>query len=376
MGISFLKLRADKERQVYGGHMKRIRTHELKPGMIVAADVYNRQDQLVIPAETVLTEKVIARLSIYNIYFVKIKDEFVAHENKTEVSYAEKVRKSDVFKHYQKEIDDNVDLMKSVLSDFAREEVTMDAVDQVVDEAIHMLTKAYGDVNVFDLIHNMRQNSDLTYAHSINVALICHVLARWIGMTEEQATLAFTCGILHDIGKLRMPPELIDKTGKLTKEEFDKLKTHPIEGYNMLKNLPIDKHIKNAALMHHERSDGSGYPIGMKGDEIDKYARIVAIADVYEAATAPRVYRKGLSPFEVFAMFESEGIQKYDTQMIMTFMKKVADNYRLNRVRLSNGKEGEIVFINKQALARPTVRCGEEFIDLTKEKEITITEII
>ena len=356
--------------------MKRVRTHELRPGMVVASDVYNRQDQLVIPADTVLTDKVIAKLSIYNIYFVKIKDEFVAHENKAEHSYSEKVRKSEVFQEFHKEFDENVTLMQSVLSDFAKEEVTVDAVHQVVDEAIQMLNDAHGDVNVFDMIHNMRQNSDLTYAHSINVALICHVIARWIGMNPEQITLAFTCGILHDIGKLRMPPELINKTGKLTKEEFYKLKTHPIEGYNMLKNLPIDKHIKNAALMHHERSDGSGYPIGMKGDEIDKYARIVAIADVYEAATAPRVYRKGLSPFEVFAMFEDEGIQKYDTQMIMTFMKKVADNYRLNRVRLSNGKEGEIVFINKQALARPTVRCGEEFIDLTKEKDITITELI
>ena len=144
----------------------------------------------------------------------------------------------------------------------------------------------------------------------------------------------------------------------------------------MLKELPIDKHIKNAALMHHERSDGSGYPIGMKGDDIDKYARIVAIADVYEAATAPRVYRKGLSPFEVFGMFEKEGIQKYDTHLIMTFMEKLADTYMLNRVRLSNDKVGKIVYINKQAVSRPVVKCGEEFIDLTKEKDITITEIV
>jgi putative nucleotidyltransferase with HDIG domain len=293
-----------------------------------------------------------------------------------ETSYAEKVRKSEVFMEFHKEFDDTVSLMQSVLSDFAKEEVTVDAVHQVVDEAIQILGDAHGDVNVFDMLHNMRQNSDLTYAHSINVALICHVIARWIGMTEEQITLAFTCGILHDIGKLRMPAELINKTGKLTKEEFDKLKTHPIEGYNMLKSLPIDKHIKNAALMHHERLDGSGYPIGMHGDEIDKYARIVAIADVYEAATAPRVYRKGLSPFEVFEMFEKEGIQKYDTQMIMTFMEKLADTYMLNRVRLSNGMIGKIVFINKQTVSRPVVKCGETFVDLSKEPDITIAEII
>lgn len=356
--------------------MRRVRIHELKPGMVVASDVYNRQDQLVLPAGTVLTEGVISKLSIYSIYFVRILDEKPVESGSEECSYAEKVRKSEAFQEFHREFDDSVNLMQSVISDFASEEVTMDAVNQVVEDAIQMLDEDHGDLNVFDMIHNMRQNSDTTFAHSINVAMICHIIARWLGMSDEEVTLAFTCGILHDIGKLRMPEELINKKGKLTKEEFDLLKTHPIEGYNMLKPLPIDANIKKAALLHHERSDGSGYPIGMKGDEINRFARIVAIADVYEAATAPRVYRKGLSPFEVFEMFEKEGLQKYDTHIIMTFMQKLADNYMLNRVRLSNGMEGEIVFINKQAVSRPTVKCGNTFVDLTKEKDISIVEII
>ena len=356
--------------------MRRIRIQELEPGMIAATDVYNRQDQLVLSAGTVLTEKIINRLSIYNIYFVRIKEIEKTDEREVGQSHVEKIRNSEAFKEFHKEFDETVDLMQAVISDFASNEVTMDAVNQVVDEAIVMIDADHKEFNVFDIVHNMRQSSDITYAHSINVAMICHTIAKWIGMSEEEATLAFTCGILHDIGKLRIPDEIINKPDKLTKDEYDLLKTHPIEGYNMLKELPIDKHIKNAALMHHERSDGSGYPIGMKGNDIDKYARIVAIADVYEAATAPRVYRKGLSPFEVFEQFEKEGIQKYDTQMIMTFMEKLADTYMLNRVRLSNDMIGKIVFINKQAVARPVVKCGEQFVDLSKETDITIAEII
>ena len=355
--------------------MKRIRIQDLQPGMVVASDVYNRQDQLVLSAGTVLTEKIISRLSIYSIYFVRIKEIEKIEEDVGE-SYAEKVRNSEAFKEFHQEFDETVELMQAVISDFASNEVTMDAVNQVVDEAITMIDADHKEFNVFDIVHNMRQSSDITYAHSINVAMLCHTIAKWIGMSEEDATLAFTCGILHDIGKLRIPDEIINKAEKLTKEEFELLKTHPIEGYNMLKELPIDKHIKNAALMHHERADGSGYPIGMKGNEIDKFAGIVAIADVYEAATAPRVYRKGLSPFEVFEMFEKEGIQKYDTHMIMTFMEKLADTYMLNRVRLSNGMIGKVVFINKQALSRPVVKCGGTFVDLSKESAITITEII
>lgn len=355
--------------------MKRIKIQDLKPGMIVASDVYNRQDQLVLAAGTVLTDRIISRLSIYSIYFVRIK-EVEKSEEETGQSHVEKVRSSEAFKEFHQEFDETVGLMQAVISDFASNEVTMDAVNQVVDEAIIMIDAGHQDMNVFDIVHNMRQSSDITYAHSINVAMICHTIAKWVGMSEAEATLAFTCGILHDIGKLRIPDEIINKTEKLTKEEFDLLKSHAIEGYNMLKELPVDKHIKNAALMHHERSDGSGYPIGMKGDDIDKFARIVAIADVYEAATAPRVYRKGLSPFEVFGMFEKEGIQKYDTHFIMTFMEKLADTYMLNRVRLSNGMTGKIVFINKQAVSRPVVKCGDTFIDLIKEKDITIAEII
>jgi len=359
--------------------MKRIRIQDLKPGMIVATDVYNRQDQLVLSAGTVLTEKIISRLSIYSIYFIRIKEvEKVeeVEEGEVELSYAEKVRNSEAFIEFHQEFDETVSLMQAVISDFASNEVTMDAVNQVVDEAITMIDADHKEFNVFDIVHNMRQSSDITYAHSINVAMLCHTIAKWIGMDEEEATLAFTCGILHDIGKLRIPNEIINKTEKLTKEEYELLKTHPIEGYNMLKELPVDKHIKNATLMHHERSDGSGYPIGMKGNDIDKFASIVAIADVYEAATAPRVYRKGLSPFEVFEMFEKEGIQKYDTHMIMTFMEKLADTYMLNRVRLSNGMIGTIVFINKQSVSRPVVKCGETFVDLSKESDVSITEII
>jgi len=355
--------------------MKRIKIQDLQPGMVVASDVYNRQDQLVLAAGTVLTDRIISRLSIYSIYFVRIK-EVEKPEEETGQSHVEKVRSSEAFREFHQEFDETVELMQAVISDFASNEVTMDAVNQVVDEAIIMIDAGHQDMNVFDIVHNMRQNSDITYAHSINVAMICHTIAKWVGMSEAEATLAFTCGILHDIGKLRIPDEIINKTEKLTKEEFDLLKSHAVEGYNMLKELPIDKHIKNAALMHHERSDGSGYPIGMKGDDIDKFARIVAIADVYEAATAPRVYRKGLSPFEVFEMFEKEGIQKYDTHYIMTFMEKLADTYMLNRVRLSNGMIGKVVFINKQAVSRPVVKCGDTFVDLIKEKDISITEII
>lgn len=363
---------------IWGTKMKRVKTSELKPGMVLASDVYNYQDQLVLSAGMVLTEKAIKKLSFYSIFFVRVEDP-KALEPKKEVvqeSYSSRVRHSEAFKRYKEAFEHNVELMKVLMEDFVEEEPTEEAVNAVVNNAIQMLEDKQSDSNVFDMLHNMREYDDQTYAHSLNVALICNVLAKWLGMSEKDQKLAFTCGILHDVGKLKIPSEVIHKQDKLTKEEYELIKTHTIEGYNHIRNLDIDDHIKKTVLMHHERYDGTGYPLGTKGDEIDKFARICAIADVYEATTSARKYRGASSPFHVVDIFEKEGLKQYDTHMVMTFLEKIVDNYMLNRVRLTNDMEGEIVYINKNALSRPVVKCGDKFIDLSKEKDISIKELI
>ena len=363
---------------IWGTKMKRVKTSELKPGMVLASDVYNYQDQLVLSAGMVLTEKAIKILSFYSIFFVRVEDP-KALEPKKEVvqeSYSSRVRHSEAFKRYKEAFEHNVELMKILMEDFVEEEPTEEAVNAVVNNAIQMLEDKQSDSNVFDMLHNMREYDDQTYAHSLNVALICNVLAKWLGMSEKDQKLAFTCGILHDVGKLKIPSEVINKQDKLTKEEYELIKTHTIEGYNHIRNLDIDDHIKKTVLMHHERYDGTGYPLGTKGDEIDKFARICAIADVYEATTSARKYRGASSPFHVVDIFEKEGLKQYDTHMVMTFLEKIVDNYMLNRVRLTNDMEGEIVYINKNALSRPVVKCGDKFIDLSKEKDISIKELI
>ncbi|MBQ3029386.1 MAG: HD domain-containing protein, partial [Lachnospiraceae bacterium] len=152
--------------------------------------------------------------------------------------------------------------------------------------------------------------------------------------------------------------------------------THPMEGYNILFESRFISSIQNASLMHHERVDGSGYPLGLKGNQIDKYAKMVAIADVYDAMTAARVYRGALCPFKVIEMFESEGLSMFDPEYLLVFMENIVQTYIKNWVRLSNGKEGEIVMLNKQKLSRPVVLCGTEFINLADHPEISIDEIL
>lgn len=366
--------------------MGRVYISRLLPGMVLESDVYNEADQLILPEGLKLTDKSIAKLTYYGITTVNISDvEDLLEESDTEPeeiirsdgeeSYSQRLKQTEEYKEFKKNYESTVTDLQSFLSDVVEKNLPPDTSD-IMEKVTMMLHPPTGDVNVFDMIRNMKHFDDMTYVHCLNVGLICNVFAKWLGMTGPETELATQCGILHDIGKLKIPESIIKKPAKLTDEEYRIIKTHPYEGYLLLKNCDIDEHIKLAALQHHEKTDGSGYPIGIKGDKMDEYAKLVCIADIYEAMTAIRIYRGSLSPFQVIEAFESEGLQKYDTRMIMTFLENIVNTYLLNRVKLSDGREGDIVFINKQRLSKPTIRCGNEFIDLTKDPNLSITAIL
>ncbi len=357
--------------------MSRVDTDKLKPGMVLHSDAYNYNDKLVLPEGLVLNEKAIEKLRQNGITSVMIDDEAgaVPAAEDTENSYAARLRATPEFKKYKEDFEQTVQVMSQTMNDVVTKNAPLEA-DKLVDEAMSILHPPGGDINVFDMVHNMRQYDDITFAHSLNVGLICNVFAGWLGLSEPEIRLATECGIFHDIGKMTIPEEIIKKPGKLTDGEFAIIKTHPVEGYKILMKYDVDDHVRQAALMHHEKCDGSGYPLGLKSDAIDYYAKMVCIADVYEAMTANRKYRDGLCPFTVIEAFEDEGLQKYDTAMIMTFLKKIVDTYMMNRVGLSNGLEGDIIFINKQRLSRPLVKCGDKYIDLMVEKDLRIERLL
>lgn len=357
--------------------MKRVNIKNLVPGMITAEDVFTFNNQLVLPKGLVLTDKSITKLEFYSIMSVRVEDTDTAEQEKIEdLSYSQRLMNSDAYRafvqHFDKELEDFTNEMNDIVRENAPLEPTI-----LLHHALNLLEDDMGfPNNVFTMLQNMRTYDDQTHAHCMNVALICNVFARWMRMSKEEVELATMCGMLHDIGKLTIPDDILRKPGKLTENEYTVVKTHCLEGYNILKNHPIDPRIANAALMHHERWDGTGYPLGIAGNKIDKFARMVAIADVYDAMTSARVYRGPLCPFVVIDIFESEGLQKYDPDFYMTFMNNVVTTYLLNRVRLSNGEEGDIIFINPVHPARPTIKVGNQFIDLSERKDLTIEAIV
>lgn len=361
--------------------MRRINTSELIPGMITAEDVYNYNNQLILPKGLILTDRTITKLAFYSIISVKIEEqaiEYPEEKNDSEsydISYAERIRKSPEFVKFREEFEADITNFKDAMNEVVEKGAPLD-IDRLMNHTLNILDPNSTNPNVFDMLHCMREYDDATYVHCMNVALICNVFARWLRMSEEEIRLATISGLLHDIGKTHIPDEIIKKPGRLTDQEYNLVKTHPQEGYRILQNSQLSPEVLNAVLLHHERCDGSGYPFGLQSNKINSFAKLVSIADVYDAMTSARVYRGPLCPFKAIALFESEGLQKYDTRFIMTFLENVVNTYLLNNVLLSNGQTGTIIYINRDKLSAPTIKTESGFLDLATHPDITIEALI
>lgn len=366
---------------------KEYEVKDLKPGMVTAIPVRTRRGQLVVNQDIALSASLIARLEFYGIQKIQIKEKDAFAEDSgaqiteagytpakaptpvqspvLDASYSQKVKKTEEFKRFQIDFTLRCNDLKNCFDAF----LVSGNVDkeELLQKTTSLISKQQTTIDIFDMLHNMRQVNDSTYAHSINVALISRIIGKWLHFSPEELDTLTLAGLLHDIGKTSIPNEVLNKDGRLTDEEFQMIRRHPKMGYDILKMQPLDSHVKKAALMHHERCDGSGYPMGLTMEEIDDYALIIAIADVYDAMTAARSYRQPLCPFQVIAEFEKDGLQKYKPKYILTFLEHIATTYQNNRVMLSDGTTAKIVLLNKNHLSKPLVQLDDgSCLDLDK----------
>lgn len=354
-----------------------VKIKELTPGMIIAEEVYDSSHHLIVPENTEVTEKLIMRLGFYSIKNVLVSDlKEPVIEEAPDMSYSERIKSSADFKQFQASYLTATDTTKSALNAIVSKNASQDNIYRLTKSANLLLNSSNTNIHIFDMLHNMREIDDSTFAHSMNVALLSAIIGRWMNFSEEEVKVLMTCGLFHDIGKLLIPREILTKPGKLTDEEYAIMKTHAVKGYELLKDLELDDRVLKAAMAHHERCDGSGYPLKLHSPQINYCAKIVAIADVYDAMTSARVYRGPVCPFKVISIFEQEGLALYDPIYLLPFLRNVMNTYLHNTVLLSNNMQGEVVLINKRTPSRPVVKCGSETIDLSKNWDITIEAIL
>lgn len=395
--------------------MRKLSTFDLVPGMVLSEDVLNFDRQTILARGTELTDTLISRIELNGVLEVYIEDGngdkitddtvdlFANDETLQEKSlhdtpessrnvpppppgayvefaprhpsYSERIKESAEFKAFKEDYDKTTDSFKFKLNEMVEKNSEIDT-KELLAEPLALISQSGSSSNTLDMLHNMRDYDDLTFAHSMNVALLNYVGASWLGWSEADRELAMTCGLLHDIGKLQISHSVLTKPGSLDTEEYKHIQKHPILGYKLLKNRGLSEHIQNTALMHHERYDGSGYPLNLAGNSIDRFARLTAISDVYDAMTAARVYRGPLCPFRVIEIFEEEGFDKYDAEFILSFLSHVGTTYMRNACRLSDGREGEIVMLNPERLSKPVVQCGYDYVDLMKHPGLYIESLL
>lgn len=252
-------------------------------------------------------------------------------------------------------------------------------ISEMVDE---LLYNRHIMVNVVDI----RTYDDYTFSHSINVAVLSVVIGTVLGINKRMLNDLAMGSLVHDIGKVFIDKKIINKTSKLTPEEFEEIKKHSLIGFNYIcNNSKIPEDARSTVLMHHEQFNGKGYPAGISGEDISLFGRIVCVADVYDALTSDRPYRPAMLPSDAVEYIMSGYNTHFEPKIVDAFTKKVAPYPVGTCIKLSTGDIGIVVKNFESSCLRPKIRIihdnkpTNEYIDLTHDRSsynITIQEII
>lgn len=336
---------------------------DCKPGMKIAETIHNNYGAIMLTENTILDKQAINRIDSMGISQIKVFE-----QDSEEI-------KSNYNKNVQQKYEDNINDIKNIMSRIAvGSSIDMSKVRKVAGT---ISTDVYSNRDIVNVLNELREAGEYTYTHSINVSFISMMIGKWMNCSERTIKHLIQAGLLHDIGKYKVPQEIIMKPGKLTQAEFEQVKKHPLHAYSMLRGITtIHEDVLYGVLMHHEREDGTGYPTGVKSDKINIIAKILAVADIYDAMTSERIYRKRQSPFEVFRLMQNDSYGKLHPLVLDTFINHMSMYYIGMEVRLSNGAVGEVVFINPRHISQPIVKVGDEYIDLTKNTDLKIEEML
>lgn len=353
----------------------KVSTIRLKKNMIITRNVYSPSGTIIVPENTRVTEKVIKIL--LNNFVESVVAEYWK-ENVPETPSPEAAESAET--HYKAFLDSFQKTSGNISSHIKRLVFGNDSLNVtfLLDQVNGLIEKTDNNLDLFNMLSRIQQVSTDVYSHLIRVSLLAQMLANWISLEKKDLDDLLLSCLLHDIGILKLPESFFE--GKTSKEIYDDktFTKHVIYGYNLLRNAEIEPAIKQVVLTHHERLDGSGYPLQLSGCYINQLSRIVAIVDTYdrlmgnqaEDGTVPS------SPFQIASFFIHNGKARFDPNIFMAFWENIL-NYLIGRsVQLNNGTIGEIILLNKNNPSRPLLHTATGFLDLSVHTEYEITKVL
>ncbi|MDZ5472138.1 HD-GYP domain-containing protein [Bacillus sp. 31A1R] len=355
--------------------MRLVATATVKPGAILAKAIYNDKGQTLLSEGVELGERVLLRLVNLGITYIYIKDPNTADINHNDPISGKLRREAmttieSTFKQVYKDT--------SISNSFVIEK----ASKRFTELIRHIMSEIRGNEDLITIISDVYTYDNYIFTHSLNVTMYSLAIGMELKLPPKQLELLGMGAILHDVGKMKIPSEILLKPGRLTSEEFEEVKKHPEEGFNILRNVPgISLLIAHCAYQHHERVNGSGYPRGLTEESIHSFGKIIAVADVFDAVTSNRIYRRAMLPHDGLEILFAGVGTLFDSKVVEAFRRSVAIYPVGITVELNDGRLGVVSNQNNGLSDRPIVRVLEENgisvcpyeLDLSKELSVMIT---
>lgn len=347
----------------------------LRPGMVLGKAVYGPDGQLWLNAGVELRSNYIASLWRTGIPYVYISDPLLGDVVVAEV-VSDEVRSQ------------AVKVVKETLhaSRFAAKKQTILVNSRFSCTVENLVQEVLANKDVVVNLSDIRSADDYTFYHSVNVCILALLAGVELDLQRTRLEEMGVGALLHDLGKIWIDDIILKKQGSLTPAEYEEIKKHPVFGYEILSDQKnFSPQSAKVVAQHHERCDGTGYPQRLLKEEIHLFSRLVSVADVYDALTADRPYRRAMKPHQAIDMLTSCTLE-YDCEMVRSFIKHVAAYPVGTALRLSNGDLGLVVHNYKGMPLRPVVRICKDGdgiryqdpfdVDLTKRLDLVVIDVL
>lgn len=341
--------------------MRAIPTNYIKGNVVLGENIYNKEGAVLLKSGATINENMIRRINEQGIFTIYIQDEFSRQiEVDKIIDINIRIRGVNMIK----DVFDNAMKGKPLDDNFKRlEQLYEDLIDDVVGARERQIN--YIDIKSVDNYH---------YGHALNVAILSTLLGIEMGVKATQLKSLFLGALLSDIGMMLVPQDRYAKQDKLTEMDESLVRQHPTYGYEYLKGSHFaDTYVRNIALTHHERMDGTGYPSALDRDKLHLFSKIVALADVYDALTSDRHYKRAVAPNEAVEFIMGSAGTQFDFEIANHFCKKINPYPEGSLVQLNNGDIGLVVKVPKDLPLRPYLTIIKNIGHKTEFKDVDLS---